>query len=229
MKTLLLNIKLLNSLSNVLGVSPAELRNATGISNGTWYRIMSKPDGVTVQQLLSIANGLHIPVSRFFTDGEVIVVGRREDYVTEPYLECYYDEAKLHSLVSHRPEATWKAAAKHLGMSRQYARDSLMAVTRTPITRFLGICHVFGIYPFDILIDPNQTSGGQTAGHRVAFGGSPAELSATLSKMQKKMQLLSDAVDNLTAKYETLLQDNRALHRRLDELTGEAKMAAEEP
>ena len=61
-----LNTTLFSTLGRVLGMSNTELIKATGISNATWYRVMGHPDEITVQQLIAIANGLHIPVRRFF-------------------------------------------------------------------------------------------------------------------------------------------------------------------
>ena len=65
-RVLRLNTTLFPSLGKVLGMSNKELMEATGIRNATWYRIMGHPDEITVQQLVSIANKLLIPVKRFF-------------------------------------------------------------------------------------------------------------------------------------------------------------------
>ena len=86
--TLRLNTSIFPVLSQVLGISKTDLIARTSISSSTYYRIVRSPDSITVQQLLSLANGLHIPLSRFFYEYRDDIVERREDYVAEPYLPC---------------------------------------------------------------------------------------------------------------------------------------------
>ena len=88
-----LNVRLISSLGNVIIMSAAEMMAAASIATTTWYAIMQKPEGITVQQLLAIANGLHIPVRRFFSFGRTDYIGRRADYIMEPYQPCRYDAA----------------------------------------------------------------------------------------------------------------------------------------
>lgn len=208
-----LNTALVTSLSDVLFMPASEMIAATGIANSTWYNLMQKPDGITVQQLLAIANGLHIPVRRFFASGRTSVIGRRDDYIEEPYQECHYEEESLREFVSNRPSATWKKAAEAAGMSYQRLKDSLTAVTRTPVERFLKVCHVFGIDPFTVLIDPNADA----QRRRKSVGKSEAEsFRAEISTMKGRIDELSKTVENLTAKYEALLKAHEQLAKSVN-------------
>ena len=150
-----LNIKLVGTLSSVLYIPAGEILASTGITTGTFYRIKNNPEILTIQQLLSIANGLHVPVRHFFYTGNTYVIGHRDDYITEPYLECSYDSERLQEFVSNTDSATWKHASEILGITRDNLRNSLLGARRTPVMRFLQVCAIFGINPFTILVDPN--------------------------------------------------------------------------
>lgn len=216
MEKIRLNINLISSLSNVLFIPAAEIIVASHLANSTYYRIMQTPIIISIQQLLGIANGLHIPAKRFFSVGSTDVIGKRDDYIVSPYLPCHYDDAEIQRIVDTRPDATWKKAAKATGMSYSRLRNSLLAITRTPVTRFLTVCDAFKIDPFTILIDPNpeSASSGQTipAKNRREAGYRKEEIHA----MREDIQKLITAVDDLSAKYEALLKDHQALANRIN-------------
>lgn len=213
MRNLRLNKKLICNLSSVLLIPAADVIKATGIANSTWYNMMQRPDGITIQQLLAIANGLHIPVRRLFSSGHAHVIGKRDDYIVEPYQLCRYDENTLHEFVNTRHDATWKAAAEMVGMSYSRLRNSLLAVTRTPVERFLTVCQVFDIDPFTILCDPNpelvkrqpRCKKQDTAGMR-----------EEIASLRENIKALSAAVEDLTEKYLKLLADHQELDRRVN-------------
>ncbi|MBO4801982.1 MAG: hypothetical protein J5545_08995 [Bacteroidaceae bacterium] len=154
-RVLRLNITLLSGLGRVLGMTNADLMEATGISNATWYRIMGHPDEITVQQLISIANGLCVPVRRFFSYDGIDMVGSKDDYVANPYQSCYYDGDAMLNLINTSSVATWMDVASVLGMTRTNLRHSLLLDTRLPVTRFLSTCEYLGIDPFLVIVDTN--------------------------------------------------------------------------
>ena len=154
-RVLRLNINLFPALGRVLGMSNTELMEATGIKNATWYRIMGHPDEITVQQLISIANRLCIPVRRFFLYDDTNIVGIKDDYIENPYKPCHYDTENLLHLIDTRAVATWQDVADTLGITRSNLRNSLVLATRLPLERFLKACEYFGIDPFCVIIDPN--------------------------------------------------------------------------
>ena len=153
--TLQLNTTLITSLGHVLGKTNAELMEAAGVSNATWYRIMGHPNEITVQQLISIANGLCIPVFRFFSIDGVNVIGNKEDYIENSYKLCYYDAEALQALINTRSAATWQDVANSLGITRTNLRNSLLSYTRLPVARFLTACDAFDIEPFLVIVDQN--------------------------------------------------------------------------
>lgn len=219
MDTVRLNTKLISSLSNVLFIPAAEIINATSIANSTWYRITQTPVIISIQQLLAIANGLHIPARRFFSTDMADYIGRRDDYITEPYLPCHYDEAALQELVTSRPGTTWAKAAKATGMSYSRLRDSLLAVTRTPVVRFLAVCASFEIDPFSILIDPNpepkKGKRGVTPANTSGWVKEAEALRTEIGRLYEDVSSLSATVDELTRKYDALLRVHEMLARRL--------------
>lgn len=205
-----LNNKLISSLGDVLGMPTSEMIAATVTNRSTWYRIMHQPEVITVQQLLAISNGLHIPVRRFFSSGKADFIGKKSDYVTDPYLPCHYEAETLQEFVSTRPSATWKHAAKVTGMSRDNLRNSLLAIRRTPVTRFLAVCNAFEVDPFSILSDPNPQQTRQKGRNK------DDELRTEISSLRKEILTLTSAVDELTKKYETLLADHNDLAKRVN-------------
>jgi hypothetical protein len=210
MKKIRLNTKLVSSLSNVLFIPAAEIIVASKISNTTYYRIMQTPVTISIQQLLGIANGLHIPVRRFFSVGDADIIGKYEDYVIEPYQPCHYDENEMRRLVDSRPDATWKKAAKATGMSYSRLRNSLMAITRTPVMRFLTVCDTFGVDPFTILVDPNPEPK-QNQKHRRKH-----EESDEIRTLREDLRRLSATIDELTEKYKALMEAHQALANRIN-------------
>lgn len=155
MDNLHLNTKLITSLSKILFMPNSMLMKAASISSTTWYVVMKTPDTITIQQLLAISNGLHIPVRLFFYIGDNNELGNRDDYVIGNYQPCHYDGDVLKSVVNNRPDATWQKAAKATGMSYQNLQRSLLAETRLPVTRLLTVCKAFELDPFEVIIDPN--------------------------------------------------------------------------
>ena len=154
-RSLRLNTTLITSLGRVLGMTNTELMEATGIMNATWYRIMGHPDQITVQQLITIANKLCIPVRRFFLYDDANMVGSKDDYMENPYKPCHYHTKNLLHLIDTRAVATWQDVADTLGITRSNLRNSLVLATRLPLERFLKACEYFGIDPFCVIIDPN--------------------------------------------------------------------------
>ena len=218
-KEIRLNEKLISSLSTVLFIPAAELIVATSIANSTWYRIMQTPVVISIQQLLSIANSLHIPVRRFFSMGKTDVIGRREDYIADSYKPCHYDGAALQRIVDEHPDATWKKAAKATGMNYTRLRESLTGETRTPVVRFLNVCRAFDIDPFTILTDPNpepKKNRRNTSGAAASTTTDSDALRAEVAALRDDVHALSLTVDELTAKYKTLLADHEKLARRVN-------------
>lgn len=215
MDKLRLNTKLISSLNSVLFIPAAEIIVRTGIAGSTWYRIVQTPVIISIQQLLAIANGLSIPVRRFFSFGRADVIGKRDDYVSDPYTPCYYDDAALQKLVDERPDATWKKAAKAAGMSYSRLRNSLLGETRTPVTRFITVCEAFEVDPFTILKDPNpepKTRAGRNAAP--AQEGTDA-FRAEVNGLREDIRSLSGTVEELAAKYESLLEAYETLAHRI--------------
>ena len=204
-----LNTRLICTLNNILGVQHSEIYTAAGINSSTWYRIMAQPEIITIQQLLAIANSQHIPVSRFFYAGSAFLLGRREEYVTEPYEDCYYNADVLAEFVAASPTANWKDAARKTGVTRDNLRNSLLGTSRTPTTRFLEVCNIFGTDPFKILIDPNPAFDPKTARRSV-----PTPYNYEIKALRKDVSTLSQTVKELLQKYNELQQQFDDLRRQ---------------
>lgn len=208
MKNVRLNTKLLTSLSEVLGMQPAKMIAATTIASPTWYYIMQHIEGITVQQLLLIANGLKIPVRRFFSADKVDVIGKRDDYIADTYTSCYYDADALQHIVNTHTDATWKKGAKATGMSYDNLKKSILAIRRLPVERFLKVCSAFNIEPFDILIDKNpepKKQGRHESGGHPERDAEMASIRDDINSLHADIHALNNAVTDLQQKYEELL------------------------
>ncbi len=217
MNRICLNTKLISTLGSILFMTASDMISASNIPTSTWYAIMQHPAKITIQQLLAIANGLHIPVHRFFSFGRAEQIGRRDDYISNHYLPCSYDSNTLQQIVTNRPDATWKYAAKKTDMTPTRLRNSLIGETRTPVKRFLLVCEAFEIDPFTILIDPNKDisirknrPGIAAAKHKELYA-----IQTDIAALNQQINDLSATIADLKTKYETLLANNEALTNRV--------------
>lgn len=218
-----LNTKLLSTLHTVLFMQVVDLREAAGIAKSTWYDIMARPDTITVQHLLSIANGLHIPVRRFFSTGKEDPVGKRDDYVADAYADCYYLGDTLRGIINDRQDATWRRAGEIAGMSYQHVQRSLSSETRTPVVRFLAVCEAFGIDPFTILVDPNPEPDRKPGAVRRRDPAVLREIAALREDVGRLSGMVEDVTrkyDDLLSKYDGLLEAHRMLLDRFNEHVG---------
>lgn len=150
-----LNEPLLQNLPQVLGLSHVDVATAAGIASTTWYRLIKEPQKVTVQQLLNLSNGLHIPVRRFFCR-QSVDIGKCDDYVVNyGYKTCYYDSDAVRKSIKEKTTISWCAAADATGINVFRLKESLFVVHRLPVVRLIIICDSFDLNLFDYLVDPN--------------------------------------------------------------------------
>lgn len=214
MDSVQINSKLISSLSSILSIQTRELVSATGITISTWYNLMQSPSDITIQQLLAIANGLHIPVRKFFSEGHIDFVGRHTDYIVSPYIDCYYDSDSLQIITKSRSDFTWKKASQASGITPVRLKKSLIGTTRTPIKRLLSICNTFNIDLFSILIDPNP----EQKKHEpksyipktcVTRNESDNAILADITDLYRQIEQLKHILDNLSEKYKKLHTYNK--------------------
>lgn len=178
-----------------------EVAEASGISIACWYRLYKEPDRLTIQQLISLANGLHIPAHLFFSLDDTDVIGVREDYIKKVnYQKCYYDSNAVRKRIGEGTENSWRKTAKAIGMHWTNVSSSLLAVSRTPVVRLLTFCEKFGFNLFEFLIDPNTES---RETQRQEHEGT--DMHQEIAALNEKIDNLNAMVDNLTSKYEALL------------------------
>lgn len=151
-----LNEPLLQNLPQVLGLSHVDVATAAGIASTTWYRLIKEPQKVTVQQLLNLSNGLHIPVRRFFCR-QSVDIGKCDDYVVNyGYKTCYYDSDAVRKSIKEKTTISWRAAADATGINVFRLKESLFVVHRLPVVRLIIICDSFDLNLFNYLVDPNS-------------------------------------------------------------------------
>ena len=211
-----LNTHLLSTLPRVLRMTNDEVAAASGISIAQWYRLVKHPEKLTIQQLLDLANGLQIPVSRFFSTGKADVVGMREDYVmNSDYQKCYYDSDAVSKKVGKGTATSWREAAAAVGMHWTNVAASLLAVSRTPVSRLLVLCDTFNFNLFEFLIDPNKgtkTKRGKDVSH------------AEIAELNKKIDSLNATIKDLVEKYTNLLERHNKLERIVQDYMGYGSM-----
>ena len=227
-----LNEELIKSLDVVFDKSWVRLSGLIpDIPRSTLYRVKDKPGGINMQQLLAIANGLHIPVSLFFYDGSIHQIGKQEDYVTEPYLPCRYDYEKLRHIVETSRNITWVKGYDITGITQDNLKVSLLQ-DEAPVNRLLEFCYGFNIDPFGgIIIDPNpprqqrakrRQEGDPLLAEMAEMSKTIAKLTATTADLTGKYRDVEERYGDISSKYDRLLVEHRELLRRFDErLTAE--------
>lgn len=196
--TIKLNTKLIGTLSVVTYMPAAEIVSLTSINRATWYRIVQNPEIITIQQLIAVANGLQIPVRRLFSTDKIDVIGKREDYIMEPYIPCRYDADALKDIIASRSDVSWKKAANTIGINRDSLRKSLLAKTRLPVVRLLDVCETFDIDPFTILIDPNPET------TQTPNKPNKRDAANDIEQLRQQIAQLSSDIADLTKKYDDL-------------------------
>jgi hypothetical protein len=183
-----------------------EVSDASGISIACWYRTVKDPERITIQQLISLANGLHIPIHLFFSCEDTDIIGVREDYIlTHNYQNCYYDSDAIRQRIESDKSKSWRKAADAVGMHWTNVAASLLAVSRTPVVRVLTLCETFEFDLFEFLVDPNINS--KTSKKQDDDDG----LREKIDGLNKKIEQLNNAVLELTDKYKTLLERHNRL------------------
>lgn len=213
-----LNTHLLSTLPRVLRMTHNEVADASGISIAHWYRLVKKPDKITVQQLIDLANGLYVPVSKFFSFDKADVVGVREDYILRNYQNCYYDSEAVHSRIGRGTATSWREAADAVGMHWTNVASSLLAVSRTPVTRLLDLCDAFDFDLFDFLVDPNREPKKRKTAKQTAEAVGDDALRAEVRELTGKLADMNAAVSDLTARFDDLLKRHTALLDRHNSL-----------
>jgi len=217
-----LNIHLLSTLPRVLRMTHNEVADASGISIACWYRIIKAPDRITVQQLLGLANGLYVPVTRFFSFGRTDVVGVREDYVMHTnYRRCYYDSDAVQRRIGEGTATSWRKAAEAVGMHWTNVSSSLLAESRTPVTRLLVLCEAFDFNLFEFIVDPNRDQ--KPARH--GADGADSELRKEISDLRRQVSELQSTIDGLVRKHEDLLERYNTLEASIREHLGDRRQA----
>lgn len=155
-----LNENLFKALSQALRMTYKEISTQSGISITTLYRIIAMPIKISVQQLIDLANGLSIPVSRFISeDDSKEPIGQREDYIkSDDYKFCFYDKRAMQKVIDSDTISSYRDIASIVGLHPNRVKESLLAEHRLPVTRLLDFCNATKMDFFYFLVDPNNKS-----------------------------------------------------------------------
>ena len=201
-----LNENLFKSLARALRMTYKEISSQSNISMTTLYRIIETPVKISVQQLIDLSNGLHVPVSRFFSKDNNETVGQREDYIIfDGYKECYYNKAAMQEIIDSGSISSYRDIASVVGLHPNRVKESLLAEHRLPVTRLLDFCNTLKISYTFLIVDPNPTS--VNAGERrdaTAIVPDNAAILHDIATMQREM-----------ASFKILLEETK---RNIDEL-----------
>lgn len=197
---IILNTKLIANLNKVVRVTHDELSGKTGLSIATWYRIYKNPGIITVPQLLALANGLHIPVRRFFSTRDLLFVGKREDYVVEPYAPCYYDGEAAAASIGRNTNITKRAASATIGVHWVRVTDALRGTRRLTVAQLLRFCHTYKLNIFDFIIDPNARKNKGGGRDNPALDVELQDLRQGFAQLREDYSRLKAAYDEVAAR-----------------------------
>ena len=158
-RMLQLNVDLFKDLAGALRMTYKEISSQSNISMTTLYRIIETPSKISVQQLIDLANGLRVPVSRFFSKDSKEAVGEREDYINfNHYKLCFYDKSAMQKVIDSNTVSSYREIASVVGLHPNRVKESLLAEHRLPVTRLLTFCDSLKIDFFNFVVDPNAIS-----------------------------------------------------------------------
>lgn len=201
-----LNVRLISTLTKVLRMTHNEISEATKIPIATWYRIVGDPQRITVPQLISLCNGLHIPVRRFFYTGRTHVVGVREDYIVSGYRPCRYDGSAVTEAIGRGTAITQREAAKVVGLHWSRINEYLRAERRLTVEQLLSFCQAFGFDPFQFLVDPNVENAVRSKAE--------APNNAALTALMEEVRALREELQQVRSDHEKLKTAHNILVRR---------------
>lgn len=210
-----LNENLFKVMGRVFRMTYKEISSQSNISMTTLYRIIETPAKISVQQLIDLANGLHVPVSRFFSKDSKEAIGEREDYINiNHYKLCFYDKSAIQQLIDSGAVSSYRDIASVVGLHPNRVKESLLAEHRLPVTRLLNFCDNLNIDFFSIVVDPNF-NGPHAMEQKKNLGGVSeyATIMNHIATIQREM-----------ASFKVLLEDTKRdideLNEKLDAVTG---------
>lgn len=194
-----LNEVLLKNLPHILCTTHSEIAAKAKITIATWYRIVRDPYRISAQQLIDLANGLQVPVSRFISKDCTDVISQREDYIVfNGYQKCYYDIDAIRKAISSGIFSSYRNSLI-AGIPTHRLKESLLAPHRLPVTRFLEFCSTFNYPPLNFIVDPNiHTESLQLKSN----AGMP--LPEDILSMRKEMERLKAQLFNTNYELDTL-------------------------
>lgn len=210
-----LNENLFKNLASTLRMTYKEISSQSNISMTTLYRIIETPSKISVQQLIDLANGLSVPVSRFFSKDSKETVGEREEYINlNHYKFCFYDKSAMQKVIDSDTFSSYRDIASVVGLHPNRVKESLLAEHRLPVTRLLNFCDNLKIDFFYIVVDPNYISSHAMEQKNTTTTTSEyAAILRDIAIMQREM-----------ASFKILLEDTKRdideLNRKLDAVAG---------
>lgn len=206
-----LNENLFKVMGRVFRMTYKEISSQSNISMTTLYRIIETPAKISVQQLIDLANGLHVPVSRFFSKDSKESVGERDDYINfNHYKLCFYDKSAVQRIIDSDTVSSYRDIASVVGLHPNRVKESLLAEHRLPVTRLLNFCDNLNIDFFSIVVDPNSISSQKNT---TTTTSEYVAILHDIAIMQREM-----------ASFKILLEDTKRdideLNRKLDAVTG---------
>lgn len=219
------NILLFSRISKVLDISEAEIARRCGMTQQALNRYTSADITLSVQKLLMICNALRMPAYYFVSEGDRHIVPNRET-ATIPVGRWHpitWDKQAVELTFGDREgQIYWKDVAEAMGVSSQKPHDRFLLRKRFPINDFLQTCNKLNLSPFQFLVDPNRdTTAKRKRGNTVPGGSAsvetatPPPCTANIAALCRKIDTLSEAVADLTQKYQSLLRAHEALARRV--------------
>lgn len=231
-----LNEKLLKELPRVLFMTHGAISKQSNIAIATWYRIVQTPSKISVQQLLDLANGLQVPVSRFISMDDKNIVSQHKDYIVySGYKKCYYDRNAIQKVISSGMISSYRDAAPFVGLHPNRVKESLLAIHRLPVVRLLKFCTTFTLNVFDFIVDPNSPNANIKEQKEITAQSSEyAAILHDIATLLREQAIFREEVRRdiaeLGKKMDLMLGANkgRSSHKKAEQTAVLAKQAAKE-
>lgn len=209
-----LNVTLLKNLNLRLDMTFEEISHLSGIPVDTFTKIRRAPSRISVQKLIAIANGVHVPISKFITIDGKDTEGEKEDYIiSEGYKDSFYDRDLVEDFIDSNYFLSYPDAMSAIGSRQKDSKPSaikaiMLAKNYLPANRVIAFCNYVKQSPFLFIVDPNRPKA--PARHRAvsdmtALGHALHDMEAVLQDHSTSLAQIRDDITRLESKIDALI------------------------
>ncbi len=209
------NHELMARISKVLDITVAEIARRCNIKQQVLNRYVRGEFVISVQALIEMCNSLRMPIYFFVSENDTHLLPAREEATVLPrnWHPITWDTEEVERCFGDGPrQIYWKDVAAAMDVTDQKAHNRLLLNRRLPTTDFLTACTKLQVSPYRFLIDPNRPNFNHKTKKKATYKGELVEM----DKLRRELATMHTILDDLTEKYNQLLNDHRRLAQQVN-------------